>query len=137
MADGLFLKGIEQIGLGNIAIETDSFNFIPMATTYTPDYTNDQFYSDISAEIASGASPIALSSVTFNIGSGLVAFDSADISETSQTWTSDKFVIYKNTGVASTSTLICCLVFDATQSPVAGTFTFTVPATGYFTIASA
>ena len=137
MADGLFTKGIEQIGLGNVAIETDTFKLAPMSTAYTPDYDAHQFWSDVSASIASGASAITLTSVTFNIGTLKVAFDSADVSETSQTWTSDKFVIYKDTGVAATSPLIGCMAFDTTQTPVSGTFTFTVPAGGFFSIASA
>lgn len=136
MADGLYLKGIEQIGLGNIAIETDTFKFAPMATTYTPDYTNHQFYSDISASVASGATPFTLSSVTFNIGTGIVSFGSANLSQASQTWASDKFVVYRDTGVPATSTLICCIAFSATQTPVDGTFTYTVPANGFFSIPS-
>lgn len=134
---GLYLKGIEQIGLGNIAIESDTFSLVPMATTYTPDYTNDQFYSDVSAEIASGASPIVLTGVTYNIGTGVVAFDSADVSASSQTWVSDKFIIKKDTGTPATEVLIHCGDFAVTQTPVAGTFAYTVSANGYFSIASA
>lgn len=137
MAQGLYTKGIEQIGLGNIAIESDTFELVPMAVAYTPDYDADQFYSDVSASIASGASAITLASVTFNIGTLKVAFDFTDVSEASQTWTSNKFIIKKNTGTPATEVLIGCFDFDATQTPVDGTFTYTVPAAGLFTIGSA
>lgn len=134
---GNFLKGEEQKGLSNINFESDTFSLVPMATTYTPDYQNHQFYSDVSAEIASGASPIVLTGVTYNIGTGIVSFDSADISVASQTWTSNKFIIKKDTGTPATEVLIHCGDFAVTQTPVAGTFTYTVAANGHFSIASA
>lgn len=140
MANGLFTKGIEQLGLGNIDLENDTIKLAPMATTYTPNANTDQFWSDVSASLASGASSITLATKTFDIDSGnsRVEFDTADVSEASQTFTSDKCVIYKDTGVASTSPLIAFLDYtEGTLSPVAGTFALTVNAEGWFSIASA
>ena len=136
MADGVYLKFEEQKGLGNIDIESDTFHLCPMDSGYTPDYTNDQFWSDISSDLASGASTIALSNVTFNISGGYVTFDSDDVSESSQTWASPRFVIKKYTGTPTTEVLVACIDFDATQTPVAGPFAYTVPANGYFRYAS-
>ena len=140
MADGLYLKGIEQMGLGNVNMESDTIKLAPMATSYTPNYTTESFWSDVSASLASGATAVTLASKTFDIdtGNSRVEFDAADVSESSQTFSTDKFVIYKDTGVASTSPLICCIAFsEGTLSPVAGTFAITVNAEGFFSIPSA
>jgi hypothetical protein len=139
MADGLYLKGIEQMGLGAINLETDTIHLVPMATTYTPNYTTENFYSDVSASIAAGASEIALTSLAFDIDTGntRVEFDSADVSETSQTFSSNKFIIKKDTGVDSTSPLICCIEFaEGTLAPVDGDFNVTVNVEGFYSIAS-
>lgn len=139
MASGLYLKGLEQQGLGNINFESDTMKLYPMATSYTPNYSTDQFVSDISASIASGASAITLSSVTYNIDSGnlRVELDSANPSDSSVSFTSDKFVIADTqSGVDSTSPLICCIEHTQVQ-PVNGTYSVTVNAEGYFSIASA
>jgi archaellin len=140
MADGMFLKGIEQMGLGNIDLENDTIHLVPMATTYTPNYTTENFYSDVVASIASGASEIALTSLTFDIDTGntRVEFDAANVSEASQTFSTNKFIIKKDTGNDATSPLICCIAFtEGTLSPVNGTFALTVNAEGFFSIASA
>lgn len=140
MADGIYLKGIEQMGLGNIDLENDTIKLAPMATSYTPSYTTENFWSDISASLASGASAITLTSLTFDIdtGNSRVEFDAADVSEANQTFTSDKFVIYKDTGVASTSPLICSIAFtEGSIAPVDGTFAITVNAEGFFSLNSA
>ena len=99
MADGLYTKGIEQMGLGNLDFEGDTIKLAPMATSYTPNYTTDNFYSDISASLASGATHITLASVTFNIdtGNSRVELDAADVSEASQTFSSDLLAHSKNT----------------------------------------
>ena len=141
MADGLFVKGLEQMGLGNINLESDTIKLAPMKTTFTPNYTTQNFYSDVSGDIASGASPITLSSVTFNIdtGNSRVEFDSANISVANQTFTTNKFVIYENqSGVDSTSVLLCCIEFtEGTLSPVSGTFAITVNAEGFYSLKTA
>lgn len=140
MADGLYTKGLEQLGLGNIDLEGDTIKLAPMATSYTPNYNTDQFWSDVSASLASGATAITLTSLTFDIdtGNSRVEFNSADISESNQTFSTDKFIIYKDTGVDSTSPLIACIEFtEGTLSPVDGTFAVTVNAEGFFSLNSA
>jgi len=139
MANGLYTKGIEQQGLGNIDFESDTIVLIPMATTHTFDFTGDSFISDIIADMASGASKITLASVTFNIdvGNTRVEFDATDVSEASQTFSSDKFIIAKDTGSDATSPLVCGLDnANGTASPLNGTYGVTVPAEGFFSIST-
>lgn len=131
MASGEYLKGIEQKGLGNVNLESDTIKLAPMAVSHTFDFVNDQFWSDVSAEIAAGASAITLTSVTYNIdtGNARVEFDATDVSESSLTFTSDKFIIYKDTGTASTSPLLYGIEHTSV-SPINGTFAITFPAEG-------
>lgn len=140
MADGLYTKGLEQMGLGNIDLENDTIKLAPMATSYTPDYNTDQFWDDVSASLASGASSFTLTNTTFDIdtGNSRVEFNSDDVAETGQTFTSDKFILYKDTGVASTSPLIMCGSYvEGTLSPVSGDFNVTVNVEGFFSLNSA
>ena len=130
MASGEYLKGIEQKGLGNVNLESDTLKLAPMATTHTFDFVNDNFYSDVSADLASGATPITLTSVTYNIDTGntRVEFDCADVSEATQTFTSDKFIIYDaQTGVDATSPLLYGIEHTSV-SPLNGTYAITIPA---------
>lgn len=131
MASGSYLKGEEQRGLGNINLEGDTLKLAPMATTHTFDFTNDSWWSDVSADLASGAAAITLSSVTFNIdtGNARVEFDCTDPTDSSVSFTSDKFIIYKDTGTPSTSPLIFGIEHTSV-SPVNGTYTVTIPAEG-------
>lgn len=106
----------------------------PMATSYTPNAGTDSYYSDISASLASGASLITLSNFTVRIdtGNARVEFDADDISEASQTFTTDKFSIIFDTGVAATSPILCTIdLTEGTLSPVNGTFAITVNAEGF------
>lgn len=138
MTSGEYLKGIEQKGLGNINLESDTIKLAPMATTHTFDFVNDNFYSDVSADLASGATPITLTSVTYNIDTGntRVEFDCADVSAANQTFISNKFIIYKDTGVASTSTLLYGIQHTIV-SPLNGTYAITIPAEGLVQYTSA
>lgn len=134
----LYLKGIEQAFLGNIDFETDTIKLAYMATSYTPNVTTENFYSDVSANTASGApSPITLANVDIRIDTGntRVEFDADDVSSSTITTTTDKFIIYKDTGVASTSPLIACIdIAEGVLSPVAGTLAVTFNSEGLFAI---
>ena len=101
----LYLKGIEQAFLGNIDCENDTIKLDYMATSYTPNAGTDQFLSDVSASKASGAPTETLASVDIRIdtGNSRVEFDCADVTESGITTTTNKFIIYKDTGVAATS----------------------------------
>lgn len=133
----LYLKGIEQAFLGNIDMEADTIKLDYMATSYTPDAGTDEFYSDVSASVASGAPTETLASVDVRIdtGNARVEIDAADVTEATITTTTDKFIIYKDTGVAATSPLIACIdIAEGTLSPVAGTLSVTFNTEGIFAI---
>jgi len=135
----LYLKGQEQMGLGNINWETDTIKLKYMKTTYTPAPTTEDFLSDVSAEEASGAptETLANADVRIDTGNSRVEYDADDVTENSITTTTNKFIIYKDTGVAATSPLIAVLdITEGTLSPVSGTLALTFNAQGLFSIAT-
>lgn len=136
----LFLKGLEQSLLGNIDMESDTIKCAFMSTSYSPDAGTDQFYSDISSDVASGTTDLTLANVDVRIdtGNSRVELDADNLSDTGVTASTDKFVIYKDTGTASTSTLIACLdIAEGTLNPINGTLSITLNAEGIYAITSA
>jgi len=107
----LYLKGIEQAYLGNIAFESDTLKLKYMATTYTPDVTTENWLSDVSASEAAGAPTETLANVDVRIdtANSRVEIDFDDVTENTITTTTNKFIIYKDTGVEATSPLIACV----------------------------
>lgn len=137
MASVLYLKGIEQAWLGNIDMENDTIKLKYMQTGYTPAPTTESWLSDVSASEASGAPTETLASVDVRIdaANSRVEVDCADVTESAITTTTNKFIIYKDTGVASTSPLIACIdISEGTLNPVAGTLAITFNAEGLFAI---
>ena len=136
----LYLKGIEQAFLGNIDCENDTIKLKYMATSYTPNAGTDAFLSDVSASEASGAPTETLANVDIRIdaGNSRVEFDADDVTENSITTATDKFIVYKDTGVEATSPLIACIdIAEGTLAPVAGTISVTFNAEGIFAISAA
>ena len=135
----LYLKGIEQTFLGNIDFDTDTIKLDYMSTSYTPSATTESFLSDVSASIASGAPTVTLANVAVNIdtGNSRVEIDADDVSTGSITTTTNKFIIYKDTGSASTSPLIGCFdIAEGTLSPVNDDLSLTFNAEGIFSISA-
>jgi hypothetical protein len=132
----LYLKGVEQAFLGEIDMESDTIKMVYMSTSYTPDSANDQFYSDIVADIAAGSPTETLASIDVRIdtGNNRVEVDAADVSETGITTTTNKVIIYKDTTVEATSPLIACLDIGSTLTPVGGTLSLVFNAEGLFAI---
>ena len=139
MASTLYLKGIQQFGQGNIDWENDTIKLKYMATSYTPNPDTENFLSDVSASEASGAPTETLANAAVNIDTtnDRVEFDADDVTESGITTTTNKFIVYKDTGVASTSPLIACIdIAEGTLSPVGGTLAITFNAEGIFSIST-
>lgn len=108
-----------------------------MATSFTPSSTTDAYYSDISAEVASGTTAVTLSGVTTTLDSGnaRVEFDTDNPSLSTITASTNKYCIYVDTGVAATSPVLATIdIVEGTLSPVAGTLSVTVNAEGHFAL---
>lgn len=139
MADGLYTRGLQQFATSNIDWENDTIKVIFLSTSHTFDFTGDNYLSDISGDRASGTTDLTLSNASANIDTGntRVEFDADNPSDSNITASTDKFALYKDTGNASTSPLICGIEFtEGTLSPVDGTLQITVNAEGFFSIAT-
>lgn len=109
----------------------DTIKVALVTSSYTPNYDSHDFFDDVTSEVsASGtysAGGITLSSKTTtqdntdNEG----VFDASDISATSATITARGAVVYKSTGVASTSPLICYIDFGENKTSSGGTWGIT------------
>lgn len=131
-AKGEFLKG-------NIDLESDTIKVAFMDPSYTPNIDTHVYYSDISASIASGSTDQTLGSkaVTVDNTNDRAEFDAADISVPNETISggTDMMIVYKDTGVAATSPLICYIEFaEGTLTPISGTFAITINAEGLFAL---
>ena len=139
MASVMYNFGKGEILKGNIDLESDTIKVAFMDTTYTADVDADHYYSDVSAEVASGSTDQTLASkaVTVDDTNNRAEFDAADISVADETITggTDKMVIYKDTGVAATSPLIACIdIAEGTLRPLDGTLAITWNTEGIFAI---
>ena len=133
----LYLKGLEQMMLGNIDLESDTIKLKYMATTYTPDVTTENWLSDVSASEASGAPTETLANVDVRIDTGnlRVEVDADNVTEAGVTTLTNKFIVYKDTGTAATSPLIACIdIVEGTLGPVSGTLSLTFNAEGIFAV---
>lgn len=128
----LFDKSIDHVN--------DTIKMALVTSSYTPNYDSHDFFDDVTSEVsASGtysAGGISLSSKTTtqdntdNEG----VFDAADPSVTSATITARGAVIYKSTGTASTSPLICYIDFGENKTSASGTFGVTLNSEGIINI---
>lgn len=106
---------------GGIDVTTDTFSLAFMSTSYTPDNSAHQYWSDISSSIASGTTLRTLSGVNIIVDdvNDRIAFDANNVSETPVTASTNKFVVFKNTGTPSNSVLLGC--FDITEGTITAT----------------
>jgi len=103
-----------------------------MATTYVPNAETDQYWSDISAEMASGTTLRTLTGVAVNIDTtnDRVTIDFDNPSETPVTASTDQCALIVDTGVAATSPVVISATITPELNPVGGTLTLTVNALG-------
>lgn len=132
---GFYSKGLET-GLravtGVAAAPTGTLSGAFMATTYTQDQETDQYWADISSDIASGTTVRTITGISINVdtANNRVEIDFDNPSETPVTASTDQFVLFMDTGVEATSPLIACGALSTTLNPVGGTLTLTVNAEG-------
>ena len=131
---------------GRIAGATTPINFgsdtikaALVTSSYTPSQDNDDFWDDVSANEVAASGTYSAGGVTLSItasqdntdNEGVV--DATDLSITSFTGTFRYIVLYKSTGVSSTSPLVA--VYDITSASVTGgTLTITWNSEGLINI---
>lgn len=124
-----------EIGGGTqIDLDTDTIKVSLHTSSYTPDKVNHAFFSHLTNEISVGgytAGGQALAGRSLSVtGDNKVKFDASDLSWTANVTGARWAVVYKDTGVTTTSPLICAIDFGADKDHTGGTFTIAWHADG-------
>jgi len=136
MADVVFNSFKQYIMDGTIDLDTDTIKVALMTNAFTPNIDTHHFWSDVSANEASGSGytaggqALTTKAVATDDTNDRGTFDADDPSWASTTITARYAIIYKDTGVAATSPLIGCWDFGSDQSSSNGTFTINVNSVG-------
>lgn len=134
MANVIYNSFKKKIMDGSIDLDTDTIKCALVTSSYTPDIDAHDFWDDVSSNEVSasgtysaGGATLANKAVTADNTDNEGVFDADDVSFTSATITAKYAVIYKSTGTASTSALICCLELNAGSNVSSTVGTFSVP----------
>jgi hypothetical protein len=128
------------LGTGTpIDLDSDTIKIALLTSSYTPTAEHD-FFDDCSAYEVAASGTYSAGGATLSVtitqddtdDEGV--FDATDVSFTSATITARYAVIYKSTGTAATSPLVCLIDFGSNQSSSAGTFTITFASEGILNI---
>jgi len=112
MANALYDHGRQAFLEGGIAYLTDNIKVALVSGTYTPNLASHQFLSDLGANVV--GTPLALTTKTSTAG----VAGASNLTFTSVPAATVTYVaMFKDTGVAGTSPLIC-LIDTATGLPV-------------------
>lgn len=136
MASLVYNSFKKKIMDGSIDLDTDTIKIALVTSSYTPSADNDDFWDDVSANevAASGTYSAGGATLTVTISQDNTddegVFDATDVSWTTATITARYAVIYKSTGVAGTSPLVCLIDFGGNQTSSGGTFAITFAAEG-------
>lgn len=135
MADVIYNNFKKLIMNGGIDLDTDTIKVALVTSSYTPDQDVHDFFNDVTNEVSgtgytAGGASLANKTVTADNTDNEGVFDADDVSWTTATITARAAIVYKSTGTASTSPIICYIDFGADKVSTAGTFTISWNAEG-------
>lgn len=135
MADLIYNGFKKNIMNGNIDLDTDTIKVALVTSAYTPDQDAHEFFSSVTNEItgtgySAGGASLANKTVTQDNTNNKGVFDADDVTWASATITARGAVIYKSTGTASTSPLLCYLDFGSDKTSSGGNFVVQFGASG-------
>lgn len=127
MADTIYNSFKRDIMNGGIDLDTDTIKVALVTSTYTVDQDVHDNFDDITNEVTgtgytAGGATLASVTVTVDNTDNEGVFDAADVTWSTSTITARGAIVYKSTGVASTSKLICFLDFTTDKTSTAGDF---------------
>jgi hypothetical protein len=140
MASIIFNSCKSKLLSGDIDLNSDTIKVALVASTYVPDQDSHDNFDDVTNEITgtgytAGGTTVTGLSVTADNTNNIGVFDADDISWSNTTITARAAVIYKSSGVASTSPLIAYIDFGSDKSTTEGTFGVTWGASGVLYVA--
>lgn len=140
MADIIYNSFKKKIMDGSIDLDTDTIKVALVTSSYTPNQDTHDFFDDVTNEVSgtgytAGGASLANKAVTADNTDNEGVFDADDVTWSTSTITARGAVIYKSTGTASTSALICYLDFGSDKTSTAGNFTIAWNAEGILNLA--
>lgn len=135
------LYGSFPAKLANAEIDWDTHTIkVALCTsTYVPDQDVHDYFNDITGQVTgtgytAGGLTLASKTVVYDGATNTTTFDAADSTWTGSTITARYAVIYRDTGVTSTSPLIAYVDFGTDVVSTGGDFTIRWNTSGIFTI---
>lgn len=127
MADVIYNNFKKLIMNGGIDLDTDTIKVALVTASYTPDQDTHDFFDDVTNEVSgtgysAGGASLANKTVTADNTDNEGVFDADDVTWSTSTITARAAVVYKSTGTASTSALICYIDFGSDKVSSAGNF---------------
>jgi hypothetical protein len=128
MANFLYNFGKKEWLNGGIDLLSDTLKVALVTDQYSPDMDADQYFADISDEVVgsgytAGGKALANRVVTQDDTNNLAIFNADDLTWTVATISAIAAVIYKDTGVGTTSPLLAYINFGETYDTVGNDFT--------------
>lgn len=135
MADVIYNAFKKNIMNGSIDFDTDTMKVALVTSSYTPDQDTHDMFDDITNEVSgtgytAGGATLANKTVTQDNTDNEGVFDADDVTWSSSTITARGAVLYKSTGTASTSPLICYFDFTSDKISTSGNFVISWNAEG-------
>lgn len=119
-----------------VDFDTDTIKVMFASTTYVPSASGHAVKANVTGEVTGTgytAGGVTLTGVTFVESAGTVTFDAADIvlAQNAAGFSNARYaIVYKDTTVAATSTLIACIDLGSNMGTVAGPLELNFQATG-------
>ena len=112
---------------GSIDLDTDTIKVALVTSSYTPNQDTHEDFADVTNEVTgtgytAGGAALANKAVTKDTTDNEGVFDADDVTWSSSMITARGAIVYKDSGTASTSWLVCYLDFGSDQSRSAGNF---------------
>jgi len=135
MADVIYNSVKSSFLKASINLTTNTIKVALVTSSYTPNQDTHDFFDDVTNEVTgagytAGGVTLASKTVTEDAAANTAIFDAADVTWAASTITAAGAVIYKSTGVSSTSNLIAFIDFGSSFSTISGTFQITWSASG-------
>ncbi|MGD2079966.1 MAG: hypothetical protein PVJ36_02395 [Nitrospirota bacterium] len=139
MADVIFNSFKKSLMDGSLDLANDTIKVMLVTSGYTPDADLHDFRDDVTNEVSgtgytAGGAALSNKSVIQDNADDEGVFDADDVTWSNSTITARGAVVYKDTGAASTSPLICYIDFGADKSSEGADFTIQWNAEGILNV---
>lgn len=128
-------QGLLNMAAGSAAWTGGTVKVALTTSSYTPNQDTHDFFNDVTNELSTGGgytaggAAVANRSLNYDSASNVLSLRCDDLSWTSFTGTARYAVVYKDTGVGSTSPLFGYIDLGGDQVVTSGTFTLDFSAT--------